>query len=855
MDLEISMAIDSHKKSVEGILEKCNLLTTGLDQHFHNFHLAKLPGGIAGCIGIEIYGRYGIIRSTAVLPQYRKKSIGWKLAERMIDFAKDQGVVELYLKTENEAAFFKQVGFSHIFPEQIPAEIKDAEMLAVTCCGPKAATMAMNLEGKPLEAEKNVINQVVEDKYAALARAFASSPASSSCCGTDSSKKSRSAVTGDLYESLPEDIPAEALAASLGCGNPTLLAQISPGEVVLDLGSGGGLDVFLSAKKTGPSGKVYGLDMTDEMLELARENQRKAGVENVEFLKGHIEDIPLPANSIDLIISNCVVNLSTDKDKVLGEAYRVLKPGGRFAISDIVFLKKIPAVLKKNMEAWSGCIAGALERNQYISKLEKAGFENIRIEITRTYQLKDFEKYPGFRELTGNERKELEDSMTASFVKASKPKAKKKKTSKQNQNQVALISTYETGFQPLIVSTAAASLLQNGITPDVYDLYLDRSDKTGIQNHEFFGIGLTLFDSLQGGVAIAEEIREKNPGAHICFYGPYADLNKDRLLRYGDSCILGDWERPIARLTQAVLSGNGKDWTQVDQVYSLANRSAKAAFDRDCCVVPARHLFSPIYTYTNTFIEYIMGRKMVAGNVETTRGCHHKCKFCSVYATSGTKMKFTDPAVIMADVDQLVKAGVEHITFVDAEFFNNIKFSLDIVHQIHDKYPRLTYDFTTRIDHVVENEAAIPEFKQTGCIAITTSIEFPREDILKKLEKGINLEHILKGMEILKQNEIKVHTTFVTFNPWVDLEGLMNLSHFIKTNHLEDVIDPIQYETRLHLYKGSPLLKDKTLSGITIHEQDFHYEWEHPDPRVDEIFKRMVRPVEEGEFKRCCLRC
>ncbi|MGD2088847.1 MAG: RCCLKC-tail radical SAM protein [Candidatus Aminicenantes bacterium] len=855
MDLEIFMASESHKKKVAEILKQCKLSTTGLDQHIRNFYLAQLPEGMAGCIGIEIYGKHGIIRSTAVLPRHRRKGIGVKLAEKMIEFAKDKGVEELYLKTEHETAFFKHVGFSPIFPEQIPAEIKEAEMLAVSCCGPRAATMALNLEGKPLEAEKTAINQVVEDKYAALARTFASSSASSSCCGTDSSKKSKSAVTVDLYENLSEDIPAEALAASLGCGNPTLLAQISPGEVILDLGSGGGLDVFLSAKKTGPTGKVYGLDMTDEMLELARENQRKAGVENVEFLKGHIEDIPLPANSIDLIISNCVVNLSTDKDKVLAEAYRVLKPGGRFAISDIVFLKTMPAVLKKNMEAWSGCISGALEKNHYISKLENVGFQNIRIETTRTYQLKDFEKYPGFRDITGDEKKELENSMTASFVKATKPKIKKKKTSKQNQNRVALISTYETGFQPLIVSTAAASLLQNGITPDVYDLFLDKSDKTGIHNHEFFGIGLTLFDSLQGGVALAEEIRAENPHAHICFYGPYAELNKERLLRYGDSCILGDWEQPIVRLVQALLSGNGKDWTQLDQVYSLANRSVKFKFNRDYCVVPARHLLPPIHTYTNTFIENIVDRKMVVGNVETTRGCHHKCKFCSVYATSHTKVKFTDPAIVMEDVDQLVKAGIEHITFVDAEFINNIKFTLDIVHRIHDKYPRLTYDFTTRIDHVVEHEAAIAEFKNTGCIAITTSIEFPREDILTKLEKDITLGHILKGMNILKQNQIKVHTTFVTFNPWTDLEGLMNLSHFIKSNHLEDVIDPIQYETRLHLYKGSPLLKDETLSSLALHEQDFHYEWEHPDPKVEEVFQRMVKPVEEGEFKRCCLRC
>lgn len=849
MEVKIVRAKNSEVKKVANLLSECNLSSTGLKNHIHNFYLAKSSNRIIGSIGLEIHGQYGIIRSTAVLPRHRKKGIGSKLAKKMIDFTKAQGIDALYLKTENEAKFFHYQGFIPISPGQIPGEIKDTDMLAESCCCSSAAAMMMALREPGVD--KRVINKAVKNKYANLAKGFAFSTGSSSCCDTDSSKKS--AVTRDLYENLPEDIPDEALAASLGCGNPTFLAQISAGEVILDLGSGGGLDVFLSAKRTGPAGKVYGLDMTDEMLQLARENQEKAGVKNVEFLKGHIEDVPLPANSIDLIISNCVVNLSPNKDQVLSESFRVLKPGGRLAISDIVFLKKMPPPLKKNMEAWSGCIAGALERHQYISKLENAGFQDIKIETTRTYELDDFEKYPGFRDLSHDEMKELEGAMTASFVKAKKPKTKSRKKKQVKQKPVALISTYETGFQPLLLATAGASFLKHGITPDAYDLYLDKSDKTGLENYSFIGIGLALFDSLAGGVDIANEIRGKNPAAHICFYGPYAVLNKDRLLKYGDSCIIGDWEKPIVEVAKAVLAG--KDWTKVKQLYSGNGQSVKFKFNKDLYVVPARHLLPPIHTYTNTFIENILDRKLVVGNVETTRGCHHKCNFCSVYASSGTKVKFTSPETIMEDVDQLVKEGIEHITFVDAEYINDIKFSLSVVNKIHEKYPHLTYDFTTRIDHIVENGESIAQFKRTGCIAITTSIEFPRKDILSKLEKNITLNDILKGMEILRQNELKVHTTFVTFNPWTDLEGLMNLAHFIKVNNLEDVIDPIQYETRLHLYKGSPLLKNNTLSNITLNEQQFHYEWEHPDPQVDEVFQKMVKPVQEGEFKRCCLRC
>ncbi len=190
-----------------------------------------------------------------------------------------------------------------------------------------------------------------------------------------------------------EGLPAEAVLASLGCGNPTALATLNPGDVVLDLGSGGGIDVLLSAKRVGPSGKAYGLDMTDEILALARDNQQKAGVENVEFLKGEIEHIPLPDNSVNVIISNCVINLSADKDLVLAEAFRVLKPGGRFAVSDIVVRGEIPAEIRRNVELWVGCLSGALDESDYVAKLTRAGFEDISIEPTRVYKVDDAREF------------------------------------------------------------------------------------------------------------------------------------------------------------------------------------------------------------------------------------------------------------------------------------------------------------------------------------------------------------------------------------------------------------------------------------------------------------------------------
>ena len=229
------------------------------------------------------------------------------------------------------------------------------------------------------------IQEVVKQKYGAAAERAAAGGVS--CCGGGGELSGCDPITRDLYDSAQiAGLPEKAVAASLGCGNPTALAQLQPGETVLDLGSGGGIDVLLSAKRVGPTGKAYGLDMTDEMLALARENQKKAGVTNVEFLKGAIENIPLPDNSVDVIISNCVINLSGDKDRVLREAFRVLKPGGRFAISDVVVRGEVPAEIRKSMELWVGCIAGALEEYEYRDKLFRAGFELIDIEATRVYK-------------------------------------------------------------------------------------------------------------------------------------------------------------------------------------------------------------------------------------------------------------------------------------------------------------------------------------------------------------------------------------------------------------------------------------------------------------------------------------
>ena len=266
------------------------------------------------------------------------------------------------------------------------------------------------------------IKEVVREKYGQAALRIKTG--GSSCCGAAAaSGLSCDPITSNLYDqSQSSQIPEEAMLASLGCGNPTALANLNAGEVVLDLGSGGGIDVLLSARRVGPNGKAYGLDMTDEMLALAKENKRKAGVENVEFLKGEIESIPLPDNSVDVIISNCVINLSADKDRVLREAFRVLKPGGRFAISDVVTRGTIPEEIRQKVLLWVGCIAGALEETEYRSKLKAAGFEQIEVEPTRIYRVEEAREFLSSAGVNVDSiASQVDEKFMSAFVRAVKP--------------------------------------------------------------------------------------------------------------------------------------------------------------------------------------------------------------------------------------------------------------------------------------------------------------------------------------------------------------------------------------------------------------------------------------------------
>jgi N-acetylglutamate synthase-like GNAT family acetyltransferase/SAM-dependent methyltransferase len=375
-------------EAVFNLLATVKLCTEGVREGFgESYAIAERDGALAGLAGIEVHGRWGLLRSVAVSPLAQKAGLGAALVRDRLAWAEARGLAGVYLLTTTAPDYFRRLGFEAIERSAAPVEIQASREFS-SACPATAVVMYM-----PLPESGRWLRESVRQKYAAAALSVQTDrPAScgpltegDSACGCITNP-----ITRNLYETVEtQELPAEAVLASLGCGNPAALAELKPGENVLDLGSGGGIDVLLSAKRVAPTGTAYGLDMTEEMLALARENQQKAGIKNAEFLKGEIENIPLPSSSLDVIISNCVINLSADKDRVLREAFRVLKPGGRFAVSDVVVRGGVPSEIRRSIELWAGCVAGALEESEYRSRLAAAGFEGIEIEPTRVYHVED----------------------------------------------------------------------------------------------------------------------------------------------------------------------------------------------------------------------------------------------------------------------------------------------------------------------------------------------------------------------------------------------------------------------------------------------------------------------------------
>jgi arsenite methyltransferase len=400
---------------VKNLLAAAQLPVDGVEDQFGDaYAVAEENGQLLGAVGIERYGTYGLLRSAVVAPDQRGRGIGEALVFDRIDWSMRQQLDALYLLTTTASDYFPRFGFARVERDSVPSEVQASAEFA-SICPSSAIVMQMQL------ADGEALRDLVRLKYSAAAKRAARGESSS--CGCGSEGEVWDPITSNLYDEAEKaGLPAQAVLASLGCGNPTALAELTAGETVLDLGSGGGIDVLLSAKRVGPTGKAYGLDMTDEMLALARSNQASAGATNVEFLKGEIENIPLPDNTVDVIISNCVINLAADKRRVLREAFRVLKPGGRFAVSDVVIRGEAPESLRRSMELWVGCVAGALEEEQYRTYLSEAGFTDISLEPTRVYHSSDAAAFLGDAGFTDDQTiAQVDGKVMSAFVRARKP--------------------------------------------------------------------------------------------------------------------------------------------------------------------------------------------------------------------------------------------------------------------------------------------------------------------------------------------------------------------------------------------------------------------------------------------------
>lgn len=418
-------------------------------------------------------------------------------------------------------------------------------------------------------------------------------------------------------------------------------------------------------------------------------------------------------------------------------------------------------------------------------------------------------------------------------------------------------STFEGGYQPLNAISATTALLDADIDAALIDIYVEGLSLERFENADLVFICVPLFDSLTAGTQLAKQLKAARPDQKICFFGQYATINaKSLAAKYGDYAIAGEWEKPIVALAKHLLGEENQDLRGViDRRRGLSSEIVVPQLIRDGFRLPRRDIAPPLHKYPQPQLEKLLGEKKIVGGVEGSRGCHHKCSYCSVYAAYDGKVLLVADDLVERDVANLVKQGMTHLTFTDADFFNAKKHGLKIIRKLHSLYPDLTYDFTTRVDHILENKDAITEMSHLGLAFITTALEFPKQTVLDQVFKEMDVPMIEAALAFMKEAGVKVNPTFITFNPWIGLEDMAELHDFIARNGLEDIVDPIQFETRLHLYKGSPLLNNPSIKELALEEHEFHFDWKHSDARLDTLFMASVTPPEEGVFKRCCLKC
>lgn len=426
--------------------------------------------------------------------------------------------------------------------------------------------------------------------------------------------------------------------------------------------------------------------------------------------------------------------------------------------------------------------------------------------------------------------------------------------------KVLLVSVYEGGYQPITLATAATALIDSGFEVDVLDTYTDSHQiQEKIQDPQLVVISLPLFDAVHPGIEIARQVREVNPLAHVTYIGQHATIQYSRLVgKHGDSCIRGEWEKPLVALANR-LSGREAYQETIPGLGSLiqlnAGQDVKPLMSRDHFKVPTRSILPPLHKYPNLQIDRLLGSKQIVGSTEMARGCHHTCAYCSVFAAYGGKVILVPEDIVVEDVRNLVAMGMTHLTFIDADWFNAKHHGIKILRRLHSEFPHLSYDITTRVDHILENPEYLREMETLNVRIVTVALEFPDQKVLDAVNKEVTQQMTEDAIKFMKTTRMLLNPTFIMFNPWVNLEDIANFHEFVERAGLENIIDPIQYETRLSMYKGSPLLNLPSVQKLKLIEHEFHVDWEHDDPRMDELYGMSVSPAEEGVFKRCCLKC
>jgi hopanoid C-3 methylase len=418
-----------------------------------------------------------------------------------------------------------------------------------------------------------------------------------------------------------------------------------------------------------------------------------------------------------------------------------------------------------------------------------------------------------------------------------------------------VVSIFEGGYQPLNALTGLAALRKAGHDTDFIDAYVEGVDIERLKAYDTIILPVPLFDSLMSAIKICDDLDRAGCTAQRVMFGQYATINAQYLSQnYADHVVSGEWEVPLVSLmnrrrgaSEPTVNVYGREKGLESSLSILKLRGTMAR--------PLREAAPRLDKYPQPHLTRLLGEQKTVGGLELSRGCHHKCTYCSVYSAYDGKVLLGDVDEIVADIDTLVEQGMDHLTFIDAEFFNATRRSFDALARIHARHPRLTFDFTTRVDHILDNRDRLTELREQGVRVITSALEFPKDEVLQQVRKEVTVEDLKTAVRLVQGSGITLNPTFIMFNPWVGLEDFARFNDFLVETDMQDAVDPVQYETRLHLYKGSPLLQNDTIKALRLEEREFHYEWYHSDPRVDDLFRASLTPVLEGEFKRCCLKC